>query len=175
VPNCTGFAACFSQLLVLMRRKSKLRSVWRSVLQGSRSRFHSRNARKHPKQNTAAKKRASQQVVDFGYPSANSSSSASDHDALNRTLTADRVRVAALRRAEAVTFALMDGIRTAQEIECVYCYANPSRGGQARDAIVNERLLRARHHNGESAKGRCSGLALRAATQAHAERLRWPR
>ena len=40
VPNCTGFAVCFSRLWVLTRPKLRLRSAKPSEPQGSRSRFH---------------------------------------------------------------------------------------------------------------------------------------
>src|SRR5260221_921856 len=56
VPRCTGFAVCFSQRSVLTRLKSRLHFAKPSESQGSRSRFHSRCARKAAMQNTVGKK-----------------------------------------------------------------------------------------------------------------------
>ena len=67
VPNCTGFAACFSRLLVPRRRKLRLRSAKPSESHGSRNRFRYRNAPKEPTQNFAGKKQAGQEDVDSDY------------------------------------------------------------------------------------------------------------
>src|SRR5450631_3646083 len=66
LPNCTGYAVCFSRLLALTRAKLKLRFTKPSESQRSRSRFHSRNGRKHLTQNTAIKRRTLRENVDSG-------------------------------------------------------------------------------------------------------------
>src|ERR1700751_521421 len=67
VPNCTGSAACFSQLLVRTRPKLRLRSAQPSAPPSSRSLFRLRNAPRQPTQNIAGKKQARQEDEDFDY------------------------------------------------------------------------------------------------------------
>ena len=67
MPNCTGSAVCFSQLLVLKRRRLRPRSAQPSLPQRSRSRFHWRNALKQPTRNIGGKKRVRQEDVDSDY------------------------------------------------------------------------------------------------------------
>src|SRR5260221_12161085 len=62
VPRCSGFAVCFSQRSVLTRLKSRLHFAKPSESQGSRSRFHSRCARKAAMQKVAVLARTAGEI-----------------------------------------------------------------------------------------------------------------